>query len=182
MDYGLLGRWFDPVAERCAAGAGLHHGAVPSAASSSCGRSSRWTSVLGGEPRGGVRVLRRCVARMVPDNLKTGVIKPDLYDPLINKAFGEFAAHYGCLVDPARVVKPRDKGRVERSVPYCRDSFFAGREASSRTSPTCRPMRCAGADEVANQRPHRGLERVAPQVLFEAEERALLGVAAANVL
>ena len=40
------------------------------------------------------------VARIVPDNLKTGVIKPDLYDPLINRAFGEFAAHYGCLDRP----------------------------------------------------------------------------------
>ena len=28
--------------------------------------------------------------------------------------------------------------------------------------------------QVANQRPHRGIDRVAPQVLFEAEERALL--------
>jgi transposase len=41
--------------------------------------------------------------------LKTGVIKPDLYDPLINKAFGEFATHYGVLIDPARALKPRDK-------------------------------------------------------------------------
>jgi transposase len=42
------------------------------------------------------------VLRVVPDNLKTGVIKADLYDPLINRSFGEMAAHYGCLIDPAR--------------------------------------------------------------------------------
>jgi transposase len=42
----------------------------------------------------------------VPDNLKTGVIKADLYDPLINRSFGEMAAHYGCLIDPARALKP----------------------------------------------------------------------------
>jgi len=43
---------------------------------------------------------------VVPDNLKTGVVRPDLYDPLINKSFGELAEHYGCLIDPARVFKP----------------------------------------------------------------------------
>jgi transposase len=48
-------------------------------------------------------------ARLVPDNLKTGVDKPDLYDPKINRSYAELAAHYGCLVDPARAIKPRDQ-------------------------------------------------------------------------
>ena len=60
-------------------------------------------------------------ARLVPDNLKTGVDKPDLYDPKINRSYAELAAHYGCLVDPARAIKPRDKARVERPMPYVRD-------------------------------------------------------------
>lgn len=34
--------------------------------------------------------------RLVPDNLKTGVDKPDLYDPKTNKAYVELATHYGC--------------------------------------------------------------------------------------
>ena len=46
-------------------------------------------------------------ARLVPDNLKTGVDRPDLYDPKINRAYAELAAHYGCLVDPARATEPR---------------------------------------------------------------------------
>ncbi len=56
-------------------------------------------------------------ARLVPDNLKTGVDKPDLYDPQINRSYAELAAHYGVLVDPARVFKPKDKPRVERPMP-----------------------------------------------------------------
>ncbi len=47
--------------------------------------------------------------RLVSDNLKTGVIKPDIYDPLLNRSYAELAAHYGCLVDPARALKPKDK-------------------------------------------------------------------------
>jgi transposase len=42
----------------------------------------------------------------VTDNLKTGVIKADLYDPRLNRAYAEMAAHYGCLIDPARSGKP----------------------------------------------------------------------------
>ena len=64
--------------------------------------------------------------RLVIDNLKTGVIKPDLYDPKLNRAYAEMAEHYGCLIDPARAEKPRDKPRVERMMPYVRDSLLAG--------------------------------------------------------
>jgi hypothetical protein len=38
------------------------------------------------------------------------VVRPDLYDPQINLAYGELAAFYGTLVDPARAGKPKDKG------------------------------------------------------------------------
>ncbi len=56
-------------------------------------------------------------ARLVCDNLKTGVIRPDLYDPQINLAYAELAAFYGTLIDPARAGKPKDKPRIERPDP-----------------------------------------------------------------
>jgi len=61
-------------------------------------------------------------ARLVPDNLKTGVDRPDLYDPKINRSYGELAQHYGTLIDPARAGKPRDKARVA----YCTSSGRCG--------------------------------------------------------
>ncbi len=70
--------------------------------------------------RGGGRVPWR-YARLVPDNLKTGVDKPALYDPKINRSYAELAAHYGTLVDPARAFKPKDKPQVERPMPSVRD-------------------------------------------------------------
>ena len=70
-------------------------------------------------------------ARLVPDNLKTGVDKPDLYDPKINRSYAEMAAHYGCLIDPARALKPHDEAGVERPMPYVRDSLWRGREFAS---------------------------------------------------
>ncbi len=57
------------------------------------------------------------------DNLKTGVIKPDLYDPILNKTYQEMAEHYNCFLDPCRVRHPKDKGKVERDVQTIRQAF-----------------------------------------------------------
>lgn len=53
---------------------------------------------------------------LVPDNLKTGVSKPCRYEPEINAVYSDMAAHYGTVVIPARVKKPKDKAKVEVGV------------------------------------------------------------------
>jgi transposase len=52
----------------------------------------------------------------VPDNLKSAVTRPNRYEPQINGAYAEMAEHYGTAIIPARVRKPRDKGKVEAAV------------------------------------------------------------------
>jgi hypothetical protein len=47
-------------------------------------------------------------------------VRPDLYDPQINLAYGELASFYGTLIDPARANKLKDKPRIERPMPYIR--------------------------------------------------------------
>lgn len=51
-----------------------------------------------------------------PDNLLAGVTKPDRYEAEINASYRDLAEHYGTCVIPARVRKPRDKGKVEAAV------------------------------------------------------------------
>jgi transposase len=53
---------------------------------------------------------------LVPDNLKSGVTSPNLYEPDLNPTYQEFARHYGVAVVPARVRKPQDKAKVEVGV------------------------------------------------------------------
>ena len=53
---------------------------------------------------------------LVPDNLKAGITKPSRYEPGINRTYQDLADHYGCVVLPTRIVKPRDKAKVEVAV------------------------------------------------------------------
>lgn len=60
---------------------------------------------LGGAPR--VVVL---------DNLKEGVLQPDVYDPTLNPVYRDMLAHYGVIALPCRVRDPNRKGKVESGV------------------------------------------------------------------
>jgi transposase len=62
---------------------------------------------LGGAPR--VVVL---------DNLKEGVLTPDVYDAALNPLYRDVLAHYGVTALPCRVRHPDRKGKVERSVDH----------------------------------------------------------------
>ena len=61
--------------------------------------------------------------RILTDNLKDAVIKPDLYDPKLNRAYRDMAEHYNCFIDPCRVRHPKDKGKVERDVKTTKQQF-----------------------------------------------------------
>lgn len=115
----------------------------------------------------GFSFFRGVTRRLVLDNVKSGVLKPDLYDPQFNRAYAELAAHHGTLIDPCRAGKSKDKARVERMVPYVRDSYWRGREFPSYQAAACAAERwCL---EVAGQRTH-GTTRQKPLELFEQEE------------
>jgi transposase len=53
---------------------------------------------------------------VVPDNLKSAVSKACFYDPDINPTYLDLVNHYGTVVIPARVRRPKDKAKVETGV------------------------------------------------------------------
>jgi transposase len=109
--------------------------------------------------------------RVVLDNLATGVLKADLYDPKFNRGYAQLAGHYGILIDPARVRKPKDKPRVERMIPYVRGSFWAGR--SFRSVEEINQEALNWCLKVAGMRIH-GTTRERPLEAFEQRERQAL--------
>jgi transposase len=177
IDYGYLGSWVDPVG-------GRRRRVWAFVMVLACSRhlfvrpvlrmdQRAWTQAhmaafgfFGGAPR-----------RLVPDNLRCGVDRPDLYDPKINRSYAELAGHYGVLIDPARAGRPTDKPRVERPMPYIRDSFWRGREFAS-----LEQLQQAALDwcqQVAGQRSCRPLQGAAPAAVFAAvEAQALLALPA----
>ena len=55
-------------------------------------------------------------AAIVPDNLKSAVIKSSKYEPVLNETFADFAEHYSTTILPARAYRPKDKALVEGAV------------------------------------------------------------------
>jgi transposase len=62
---------------------------------------------------------------LVPDNLKSAVVKASRYEPGINRALEDFANHYNTVVVPARAGKLRDKALVENQVRNVYTRVFA---------------------------------------------------------
>lgn len=71
------------------------------------------------------------VRYVVLDNLKEGVLKPDLYEPELNPVYTALLAHYGCVADPARVRDPNRKGSVENAIQHTQDTALKGRRFDS---------------------------------------------------
>jgi len=106
------------------------------------------------------------------DNLKTGVLRADIYDPALNRAYAELGNHYGVLLDPCRQGKPKDKPRVERAVPYVRDSFWRGRDFSTLADMKGGALGWCGG--VAALRPHRSFPGTVGDIFHAHEQPALL--------
>lgn len=64
-------------------------------------------------------------AAIVPDNLKSAVIKSSKYEPVLNETFADFAQHYGTTVLPARAYHPQDKALVEGAVKIVYNRIYA---------------------------------------------------------
>ena len=72
-----------------------------------------------------------CVRYVVLDNLKAGVLRPDLYEPELNPVYAALLAHYGVVADPCRVRDPNRKGTVENAIQHTQSTALKGRRFES---------------------------------------------------
>jgi transposase len=63
---------------------------------------------------------------LVLDNLREGVVTPDIYDPTINPLFKDVLTHYGVVAMPCRVRDPDRKGKVESGVGHAQKTPLKG--------------------------------------------------------
>jgi transposase len=72
------------------------------------------------------RRLGGAPAVIVLDNLREGVIAPDIYDPTMNPLYRDVLAHYGVVALPCRVRDPDRKGKVESGVGHAQKTPLRG--------------------------------------------------------
>jgi transposase len=63
---------------------------------------------------------------VVLDNLREGVLAPDVYDPTLNPLYRDMLRHYGAVPLPCRVGHPDRKGKVESGVGHAQKTPLKG--------------------------------------------------------
>ncbi len=63
---------------------------------------------------------------VVLDNLREGVLTPDIYDPALNPLYRDMLQHYGAVALPCRVADPDRKGKVESGVGHAQKTPLKG--------------------------------------------------------
>ena len=114
------------------------------------------------------------VPRIVPDNLKTGVIThPREGEIVLNDAYREMAAHYSAAVLPGRVRKPKDKPSVENTVAHVATWVIAA--LRTQTFATLAELKFAIADQLAAYNAEPFQKRAGSRAsVFASEEKELL--------
>lgn len=114
------------------------------------------------------------VPRIIPDNLKTGVIShPAEGEVVLNDAYRELAAHYSAAVLPGRVKKPKDKASVENTVGSVATWVIAA--LRNQVFASLPDLRAVIRERVAAFNAEPFQKRAGSrQGVFEGEEKALL--------
>jgi transposase len=72
------------------------------------------------------RRLGGAVRVVILDNLKEGVLTPDIYDPALNPLYRDVLTHYDVVALPCRVGDPDRKGKVESAVGHAQKTPLKG--------------------------------------------------------
>jgi transposase len=118
-----------------------------------------------------------CPQYIVLDNLKEGVLEPDIYEPRLNPIYAALLAHYGVVADPARPGDPDRKGTVESAIQHTQATALKGREFSSVDEQN--EFLSSWEERWASQRIHGRTKRQV-QAMFEEEKPHLLSLPLAN--
>ena len=108
---------------------------------------------------------------VVLDNLREGVLTPDIYDPTLNPLYRDVLAHYGAVALPCRVRHPDRKGKVESGVGHAKKTPLKGMRFES--LPEAQAYLDHWEERWADTRIH-GTTKRQVAVMFAEERPALL--------
>ena len=126
-----------------------------------------------------VEYLGGVPAAIVPDQLKTGIRDACRYEPILQRTYEEWAAHYTTAILPARPAKPRDKAKVEVAVQVAQrwilarlrhETFFSLARAERAD-----PRAARGSERPADEGLRRGLPPGSLHALRSAGAAAVAG-------
>ena len=113
------------------------------------------------------RYFGGCPEYVVLDNLKEGVLKPDIYEPLLNPLYASMLDHYDVVGDPARVRDPNRKGTVENGIKHTQNTGLKGRTFESIEAQNERLMHWE--EHWASKRIHGSAKRQVEE-MYQAEK------------
>lgn len=105
---------------------------------------------------------------IIPDNLKSAIIKASFCDPVVNRSYSDLAKHYGFQIDPCIPATPQHKGKVESGVKYVKNNFMKLRSFNNFTDANMQLE--LWNKNTAGQRIH-GTTRRKPKELFDLYEK-----------
>jgi len=108
---------------------------------------------------------------IIPDNLKSAIIKASFTDPCANRSYADLARHYGFQIDPCLPGTPEHKGKVESGVKYVKNNFLPLRTLKNFTDANAQLS--VWNETTARVRIH-GTTRRQPKELFAAHEQSAL--------
>jgi hypothetical protein len=110
---------------------------------------------------------------VVLDNLREGVLNPDIYDPTLNPLYRDVLQHYGATPLPCRIGHPDRKGKVESGVGHAQKTPLKGLRFE--TLEEAQTYLDRWEERWADTRIH-GTTKRQVAVMFAEERPALLGL------
>ena len=105
------------------------------------------------------------------DNLKAAIVQANFYEPITQRTYASFAAHYGFWAEPCRVATPTDEDKIESNVKYIKNNCFKGRDFKDIEE--AKEFLSIWLSNIANKRIHGTIKKIPEELFNELEKHKL---------
>lgn len=106
------------------------------------------------------------------DNLKSGVLRANFYEPVIQQEYAAMLEYYGSSPFACKVRYPQEKGKVESGIKYVKNNFF--KSIKERNLDKVKMMLRDWQDNICNKKIHGTTRKIPYNQFMEKEKEKLL--------